>query len=119
MLAADEAMHHEDRHLVSNVVGDARMRIEIGPAITLSQRDTVIIASDGLFDNLSIDEVIGGMRKGKLTTAMSSVSELAYQRMLGIKDQPCKPDDLSIVAVRSLRQPTSQIGTNPRLATGL
>ena len=100
MLAADDAMHHQDRHIVSNVVGDARMRIEIGPAITLSQRDTVVIASDGLFDNLSIDEVVDGMRKGKLAHSLSTVTDLAYQRMLGIKDQPCKPDDLSVIAIR-------------------
>jgi len=100
MLAADEAMHHEDRHLVSNVVGDARMRIEIGPSLTLSPRDTVVIASDGLFDNLSIVEVVDGLRKGKLPLAVGTVTELAYQRMLGIKDQPCKPDDLSVIAIR-------------------
>ena len=100
MLAADEAMHHEDRHIVSNVVGDARMRIEIGPAVRLSQRDTLVIASDGLFDNLSIEEVVSGMRKGKLTHALASVTDLAYQRMLGIEGQPCKPDDLSVIGVR-------------------
>ena len=100
MLAADDAMHHEDRHLVSNVVGDPRMRIEMGPALTLSQRDTVVIASDGLFDNLSIKEVVAGLRKGKLANALNQVTELAYQRMLGIEGQPCKPDDLSIIAVR-------------------
>ena len=43
------------------------MRIEIGPAVCLSQLDTVVIASDGLFDNLSIQEVVGSMRKGMLT----------------------------------------------------
>jgi PPM family protein phosphatase len=100
MLAADEAMHHEDRHIVSNVVGDARMRIEIGPSMTLSQRDTVVIASDGLFDNLGIDEVVDGMRKGRLAQSLTAVTELAYQRMLGIKDKPCKPDDLSVIAIR-------------------
>ena len=100
MLAADEAMHHEDRHIVSNVVGDARMRIEMGPAVRLSQRDTVVIASDGLFDNLSIDEVVGGMRKGKLSHALASVTDLAYKRMLGIEGKPCKPDDLSVIGVR-------------------
>jgi len=100
MLAADDAMHHEDRHLVSNVVGDARMRIEIGPSLTLSPRDTVVIASDGLFDNLSILEVVDGLRKGKLPLAVGTVTELAYQRMLGIRDQPCKPDDLSVIAIR-------------------
>lgn len=103
MLAADDAMHHEDRHLVSNVVGSASMRIEIGPAVTLLQRDTVVIASDGLFDNLSIDEVVGGMRKGKLRQSLASVADLAYQRMLGIEGQPCKPDDLSVIGVRALK----------------
>ncbi len=102
MLAAEDAMHHEDRHLVSNVVGDVRMRIEVGPALTLSQRDTVVIASDGLFDNLSIEEVVGGMRKGKLSNALAGVTDLAYKRMLGIKDQPCKPDDLSVIGVRPI-----------------
>ena len=93
-------MHHEDRHIVSNVVGDARMRIEIGPSLALSQRDTVVIGSDGLFDNLSIEEIVSGMRKGKLTKSLTAVTELAYQRMLGIKDEPCKPDDLSVIAIR-------------------
>ncbi len=100
MLAADAAMHHEDRHIVSNVVGDARMRIEIGPSIVLAPRDTVVIASDGLFDNLSVEEVVDGMRKGKLPKALASVTDLAHQRMLGIKDQPCKPDDLSVIGIR-------------------
>jgi serine/threonine protein phosphatase PrpC len=100
MLCAMEAMHHEDRHIVSNVVGDPRMRIEIGPVVTLAQRDTVVIASDGLFDNVSIGEVVECIRKGKLQASTSSLAELAYARMLGIEGQPCKPDDLSIVTIR-------------------
>lgn len=103
MLCATEAMHHEDRHIVSNVVGDPRMRIEIGPSVTLSQRDTVVIASDGLFDNLKIEEVVEHIRKGKLPTAFASLTKLANERMLGIEGQPCKPDDLSVVAVRPLQ----------------
>ena len=100
MLAADDAMHHEDRHIVSNVVGDSRMRIEIGPAVKLSRRDTVVIASDGLFDNLAIEEVVNGIRKGKIADALALVTDLAHQRMLGIEGQPCKPDDLSVICIR-------------------
>jgi serine/threonine protein phosphatase PrpC len=100
MLCADEAMHHEHRHIVSNVVGDARMRIEIGPAIPLSRRDTVVIASDGLFDNLNVSEVVEHVRKGKLSHSVERMTELAHQRMLGIDGQPCKPDDLSVIAFR-------------------
>ena len=100
MLCATEAMHHEDRHIVSNVVGDSRMRIEIGPTIKLSRRDTVVIASDGLFDNLSIAEVVERVRKGKLPNAVALLKDLANERMLGIEGQPCKPDDLSVIVIR-------------------
>ncbi|MEQ1824482.1 MAG: protein phosphatase 2C domain-containing protein [Pirellula sp.] len=102
MLCADEAMHHENRHIVSNVVGDPRMRIEIGPTITLSRRDTVLIASDGLFDNLNVHEVVEHIRKGKLATSVASMTDVAYERMLGIVGEPCKPDDLSVIAIRPI-----------------
>jgi PPM family protein phosphatase len=100
MLCANKAMHHQDRHIVSNVVGDPRMRIEIGPTIELSRRDTVLIASDGLFDNLNVAEVVQQIRKGKLLSAVESMTDLAHERMLGIQGQPCKPDDLSVIAIR-------------------
>jgi len=110
MLCANEAMHHEDRHIVSNLVGDARMRIEMGPVLTLAPRDTVLIASDGLFDNLSVAEVVEHVRKGNLRDSVKAACELAYDRMLGIKGQPCKPDDLSVVAARlsKLKQSNNQ-----------
>jgi len=103
MLGAAEAMHHEDRHIVSNLVGDPRMRIEIGPSIPLSLCDTVVIASDGLFDNLGIAEVVERMRKGKLAGSLALLTDLAHERMLGIEGQPCKPDDLSLVAIRQAK----------------
>jgi PPM family protein phosphatase len=100
MLCENEAMHHEDRHLVSNVVGHSHMRIEMGPVVPLSTRDTILIASDGLFDNLNMTEVIEHVRKGKLHEAVRNASNLAHQRMLGIDGHPCKPDDISMVAIR-------------------
>lgn len=102
-LHADDAMHHEDRHLVSNVVGCERMRIEIGPAIRLGQRDTVLIASDGLFDNVSIDESVEMLRKGSLERAASRLLDVASNRMMGEGDEPCKPDDVSLIAIRHQR----------------
>lgn len=102
-LHEDDAMHHADRHLVSNVVGCERMRIEIGPGIRLGQRDTVLIASDGLFDNVSIDECVELMRKGSLERATDRLLDVASNRMEGEKDFPCKPDDLSVIAIRSCR----------------
>lgn len=99
-LREDDAMHHEDRHLVSNVVGCERMRIEIGPAIRLGRRDTVLIASDGLFDNVSVEEGVELLRKGSLEQRTSQLLQLASDRMAGDGEQACKPDDLSLIAMR-------------------
>ncbi len=101
MLDQDEAVHHEHRHFISNAVGDPEMRIEIGATITLSPHDTLILASDGLTDNLYQDEIIELTRKGKLTNAVSKIVEQARTRMIEPKpDQPSHPDDLSVILYR-------------------
>ncbi len=96
-----EALHHEERHLVSNFIGTSDMRIDIGSAVKLRPRDTVLLASDGLTDNIHIDDVINIMRKGPLPTAIESMTRLARHRMTNeSKQQPSKPDDLSVILFR-------------------
>lgn len=103
LLDEREAMHHEDRHLVSNVIGDPDMKIEIGPVLSLAPRDTVLLASDGLFDNLHIDEIVATIRKGPLDTAVQCLADNARKRMTTqAADQPSKPDDLTILAFRAI-----------------
>jgi serine/threonine protein phosphatase PrpC len=101
-----EALHHEDRHLVSNFLGTANMRIEIGTEIKLRSRDTVILASDGLMDNVHTTEIIERARKGALPKAADAVIALARRRMNGTAvEQPSKPDDLSLVLFRKPHRP--------------
>lgn len=96
-----EALHHEERHLVSNFLGANDMRIDVGATVKLKPRDTIIVASDGLMDNVHVTEIIECIRKGPLTDAVRSAVELASQRMLGLRDgQPSKPDDLSLILFR-------------------
>ena len=100
-----EALHHEERHLVSNFVGTNDMRIDIGPEVKLGPRDTVLLASDGLTDNIQIDDVINIIRKGPLGNAMESMVRLAHHRMVNeSKLQPSKPDDLSVILFRKAYQ---------------
>ena len=104
ILDEDEAVHHEERHLVSNVVGSADMRIEIGSTIKLAAYDTLVISSDGLFDNLYVDEIVELARKGNIETAGKQLREQARQRMLSPQtDLPCHPDDLSFILFRAGR----------------
>ncbi len=98
MLDEAAAMHHNDRHLVSNLVGCRDMHIEIGPARVLSPRDTVVVGSDGLFDNLQLAEVVARAKSGKLLARINALTELATERMShGSTEVPGKPDDLTVL----------------------
>ena len=96
-----EAMHHEDRHLVTNVVGCPKMRIEVGPSVKLAACDTLLLASDGLFDNLHIEEIIDCVRTGPLDGAGHRLASAARRRMTEPQEgEPSKPDDLPFVLFR-------------------
>lgn len=97
----DEALLHDELHLVSNLVGTSAMKIEIGPVIPLAPRDTALVASDGLTDNLRAEELVQAIRKGPLARIREHLARLASERMdTGQNQQPSKPDDVSFVLFR-------------------
>ena len=105
MLSDEEAMHHEERHLVTNILGSTSMRIEIGPPIQLARFDTLLLATDGVFDNLSVEEVVAHLRKGPLLPAVQQLMTAVGQRMSDeASPAPGKPDDATLIAYR----PTAQ-----------
>lgn len=96
-----EALHHAERHLVSNFLGTVDMSIDVGAAVELQSRDTIVLASDGVTDNVHIDELVEMVRKGPLDEAADAVIAKAVQRMATErKGQPSKPDDLSLIVFR-------------------
>ena len=100
-LGQREALHHEERHLVSNFLGSSDMRIDMGANVALNPFDTVLLASDGLTDNLHFTEIVEVMRKGPLDAAAEALTRLAKRRMtVESKNQPSKPDDLSVILFR-------------------
>ncbi len=100
-LGEREALHHEDRHLVSNFLGTSDMRIDVGAGVELRPRDTVLVASDGLTDNVHLDEIVDHVRTGGLMESAAAVVKLAEERMSGaVSGQPSKPDDLSLILFR-------------------
>lgn len=96
-----EALHHEERHLVSNFLGTADMSIDVATPVELRPRDTVLLASDGLTDNVHYAEIVERIRKGPLEKAAAAVVDLARRRMVADNTrQPSKPDDLSLIVFR-------------------
>jgi serine/threonine protein phosphatase PrpC len=102
LLDEDEAMYHEERHFVSNFIGAPDMKIEIGPAMKLAAMDTLLIASDGLWDNLHTNEIIDVIRKGSLEGAARILAARCDERMQrGGNGSPSKPDDLTFIVFRA------------------
>lgn len=102
MLDEGEALHHDERNVVSNVVGSPDMRIEVGPSLCLAARDTVLLASDGLSDNMYPEEIVERIRKGPLEAAAERLSRLCNRRMTQpTPRQPSKADDLTFILFRA------------------
>lgn len=99
LLEGEEVESHPERHVVTNALGDKVVRMERTSWGTLSLRDTVLLASDGLFDNLAPEIVAAKMSGGALLDRVGTLAEEARARMER-EDESAKPDDLTIVAWR-------------------
>jgi serine/threonine protein phosphatase PrpC len=107
VLDEEEAMHHEERHLISNAVGFDGMRIEVGATVRIAARDTVLLATDGLLDNLFMHEILDLIRVGPLPRSGQVLADQCLARMRGQTGQPCKPDDVTFIAYRRSRRRAS------------
>ncbi len=96
-----DAMNHSERHIVTNVIGFEEMRIEIGPTIELRPKDTIIVGSDGVSDNLSLKEITDTIRVGSLQDCAEALRAHCHKRMLADPVETYgKPDDLTFVLFR-------------------
>ncbi len=114
LLDEDEAVEHDTRHLLFNVIGAPDMRIEIGTPARVDRYDTIILSSDGLLDNLFVDEIVKIIRCGELARAADELTALALARMAGGDSGPSKPDDLTIILYRLPRQRRTRRGRSSR-----
>jgi serine/threonine protein phosphatase PrpC len=104
LLAESEALGHDERHLISNAVGASDMRVEIGSFQPMRPRDTLLVGTDGLFDNLRSREIVEIVRKGPLHVAARALARAAAERMTAHDEtEPGKPDDLTFLLYRRLR----------------
>lgn len=109
LLAAEDAMHHDERHLVSNLLGHRDMHVQIQAPLRLRKRDTIVVGSDGLFDNMEMSEIADVVRKGSLLSAAQHLLAECRRRMVDPRDgEPSKPDDTSFLLFRARRESAPQ-----------
>ena len=102
LMGEDEAVQHEQRHLLFNVLGSQEMRVEISTPLELATHDTVLLTSDGLVDNLYADEIVETLRAGPLALSVNKlVADAAGRMNTNDFNKPSKPDDLTVVVCRS------------------
>ncbi len=101
LMGEEQAITHEQRHFISNAVGQSDMHITIGSSVPLHKRDTLLLATDGLFDNLFKNEVIEAIRMGPIVNCSANLAYAASTRMTNQTDDcPSKPDDLTFILYR-------------------
>ncbi len=104
LIDENEALQHNELNLVFNVIGSADMRIEIGSELPIAARDTLLIASDGLTDNVRQEESVEIIRKGSIEKAVIGLTEIAQNRMITeALGRPSKPDDFTAILFRPQR----------------
>ncbi len=96
LIATSEAMQHKERHFVSNVVGEEDMHIGVSSSLTLRPRDRVLLASDGLFDNATVDDIVAAVRKGAPQEGVRTLGAACNARMLN----GGHADDMTIAVYR-------------------
>ena len=120
LIDEEEALHHPKRHFLNNMLGDPALWLE-NHELMLAARDTILIASDGLWDNLYLSEVIELIRSGDLLESAQTMTQLAVSRMdEPASGSPSKPDDLSFILYRPdpsrLAEDLEERSENPDLA---
>jgi serine/threonine protein phosphatase PrpC len=68
--------------------------------VSRAPRDRIVVASDGLSDNLHLAEIVEAVRKGPLDRSVEALGELGRKRMEApTEGSPSKPDDLTLIAI--------------------
>ena len=97
VISEKEGMFHMHRHIVSNLLGIDPVTLDINGPYDLAPRDTIVIASDGLFDNLYTAEIAEQTRGLPVGDICAALAELATSRMMSWrKNVPGKADDLTL-----------------------
>ena len=88
------------RHMVTSVLGSEDMQVQVTSSLVLSPGDTLVLGSDGLFDNLSSREISKIIANKNLELAAAHLQEKVASQMKSGNLEYSKEDDLSFILFR-------------------
>lgn len=96
-----QALESDESHIVSNLVGLEGMYIEISSPIPFAAKDSLLLASDGLSDNILLDKILDFLRKGEMNESLQDLAKSCQTKMKDeSENNPGHPDDMSILIYR-------------------
>ena len=100
LIDQNQSLDEPDRHIVTNLMGDAAIKIDATTKMELKAGHTIIIGSDGVFDNLTHEQL--------RPIALSSSFEDGFEQLSKLcevqdKESWKKEDDTSFFLIRRLK----------------
>lgn len=100
LLSQDESLDDPERYSVNNLLGDVSIRIEVASKMKIKKGHTILIGSDGLFDNLTHEELTEIAGKGTFDKSFEELSKICIEQNI---ETWKKDDDISFVLVRKIK----------------
>ena len=97
LVSQEDSLFEEERHIVHNLMGDEYIRIESTNKLPFKKGYTLVIGSDGLFDNISHEKIISTIGKGDFIKSFEALVELCESKEDWVKD-----DDISFIVLRKI-----------------
>lgn len=93
-LSQEESLYDPERHVVLSLMGDDLIKINCTNGLEIKKRHTILVGSDGLFDNISHREIEDLMSEGNFDYLYSMLTERC---LLQSEKQWKKDDDIAFI----------------------
>ena len=101
IMSEERAMYHNERNRIFNAIGLKRMHISVAYPVALERGDTVLLGTDGVFDNLYKNEIIEIVCKEKVEKAAEKLLRAVTDRLEGKEaGSPSKADEVAFILYR-------------------
>lgn len=98
-LNQDESLDDPARSSVNNLIGDPAVRIEVASKMKVKKGHTILVGSDGLFDNLSHQSLGELICSGSFEKSIEQLNLLCTEQGEDWK----KDDDISYILIRKIK----------------
>jgi serine/threonine protein phosphatase PrpC len=100
LISQEDSLEAPHRNIVNHLLGDEFIRIEATSSISIKKGQTLVIGSDGLFDNISHESLTELIGKGQFDEGFKTLNDLCLKQEEG---KWLKDDDIAFIVIRKTK----------------